>query len=217
MQHACYCSTFLAEGTMCSLMQHVPSLLHVAGVLVVDRVNGVAYVALSERADKELAEQWVSPCHVCMCRQLWAVVNHAVAWQQLVHRSCGVCPELCLATWGVSHGQHGCVPTPRVLLCGQVTSLGYKELVTFHSFDKRGKSVYHTNVMMAIGTDVAVVCAESVTDDKERQNLLVRQRMVLGRPTACPQHWLLCTQSCSSHRFSVCLSCPNTHTCGSMA
>lgn len=85
------------------------------GVLVVDRVNGVAYVALSERADKELAEQWV-------------------------------------------------------------TSLGYKELVTFHSFDKRGKSVYHTNVMMAIGTDVAVVCAESVTDDKERQNLLSKLR-----------------------------------------
>lgn len=55
----------------------------------------------------------------------------------------------------------------------QVTSLGYKDLVTFHSFDKRGKSVYHTNVMMAIGTDVAVVCGESVTDKKERQNLMV--------------------------------------------
>jgi len=51
---------------MCSLMYHVPILLHVAGVLVVDRVNGVAYVALSERADKELAEQWVSHCPVDM-------------------------------------------------------------------------------------------------------------------------------------------------------
>lgn len=81
------------------------------GVLVLDRVNGVAYVALSERADKQLAEQWV-------------------------------------------------------------TSLGYKDLVTFHSHDKRGKPVYHTNVMMAIGTDVAVVCGESVTDDKERQHLM---------------------------------------------
>jgi hypothetical protein len=29
---------------------------------VLDRVNGVAYVALSERADRELAEQWVSHC-----------------------------------------------------------------------------------------------------------------------------------------------------------
>eukprot|EP00879_Flechtneria_rotunda_P008617 GHRR01009029.1.p1 GENE.GHRR01009029.1~~GHRR01009029.1.p1 ORF type:complete len:431 (+),score=113.70 GHRR01009029.1:138-1430(+) len=82
------------------------------GVLVLDRVNGVAYVALSERADRALAEEWVS-------------------------------------------------------------GMGYKDLVTFHSSDQRGKSVYHTNVMMAIGTDVAVVCAESVADDKEKQNLLV--------------------------------------------
>lgn len=33
--------------------------------------------------------------------------------------------------------------------------------------------MYHTNVMMAVGTDVAVVCADSVQDTKERQNLLV--------------------------------------------
>lgn len=33
--------------------------------------------------------------------------------------------------------------------------------------------MYHTNVMMAVGTDVAVVCADSVTDAKERQHLLV--------------------------------------------
>lgn len=29
------------------------------GVLVLDRINGVAYVALSERADKGIAEHWV--------------------------------------------------------------------------------------------------------------------------------------------------------------
>lgn len=29
------------------------------GVFVLDRINGVAYVALSERADRGLAEQWV--------------------------------------------------------------------------------------------------------------------------------------------------------------
>ena len=84
------------------------------GALVLDRVNGVAYVALSERADVQVAEQWVD-------------------------------------------------------------ALGYKELVTFHSHDKRGKAVYHTNVMMAIGTDVAVVCLESVQDHKERQHLEVRE------------------------------------------
>ena len=29
------------------------------GALVLDRINGVAYVALSERADRALAEHWV--------------------------------------------------------------------------------------------------------------------------------------------------------------
>ena len=40
------------------------------------------------------------------------------------------------------------------------------------STDLRAKSVYHTNVMMAIGTGVAIVCAESVADSQERQRLL---------------------------------------------
>jgi hypothetical protein len=40
------------------------------------------------------------------------------------------------------------------------------------STDARGKPVYHTNVMMAVGTGVAVVCAESVADARERQHLL---------------------------------------------
>jgi len=83
------------------------------GVLVLDRINGVAYVALSERADKAVAEHWAD-------------------------------------------------------------RLGYKDLVTFHSTDRQGNSVYHTNVMMAIGTDVAVVCLESVDDPQERKHLRER-------------------------------------------
>ncbi|PRW20869.1 hypothetical protein C2E21_8675 [Chlorella sorokiniana] len=83
------------------------------GVLVIDRINGVAYVALSERADKQLAERWVA-------------------------------------------------------------QLGYKDLVTFTSTDHAGGTVYHTNVMMAIGTDVAVVCLESVEDEAERRHLQQR-------------------------------------------
>ncbi len=83
------------------------------GALVLDRVNGVAYVALSERADAGLAERWV---------------------------------EL----------------------------LGYKDLVTFRSVDAHGSTVYHTNVMMAVGTSVAVVCLESVVDAEERRRLMER-------------------------------------------
>jgi len=80
------------------------------GVLVIDRVRGTAYVSLSERADRDLAEKWVR-------------------------------------------------------------ELGYKDLVTFTSSDSNGGIVYHTNVMMAIGTTVAVICLESIADDKERRNL----------------------------------------------
>ena len=53
---------------------------------------------------------------------------------------------------------------------------GAQELITFTSTDAAGFPVYHTNVMMAIGTDVAVVCAESVPDDKERARLLAALR-----------------------------------------
>ena len=51
-----------------------------------------------------------------------------------------------------------------------------QELVTFTSTDAQGFPVYHTNVMMAIGTDVAVVCSESVPDERERERLLAALR-----------------------------------------
>ena len=40
----------------------------------------------------------------------------------------------------------------------------------------QGKAIYHTNVMMAVGSDVAVVCSEAVADDKERRHLLASLR-----------------------------------------
>jgi hypothetical protein len=57
-----------------------------------------------------------------------------------------------------------------------VAELGYRDLVTFHSTDDLGHAVYHTNVMMAVGSDVAVVCAEAVPDAKERRHLLASLR-----------------------------------------
>jgi hypothetical protein len=42
------------------------------------------------------------------------------------------------------------------------------DVVTFESTDGAGRSVYHTNVMMAIGTGFAVLCAESITDRDRR-------------------------------------------------
>jgi len=42
----------------------------------------------------------------------------------------------------------------------------------FHSYDREGTLIYHTNVMMSIGTKFAVICADSITDKKERAGVL---------------------------------------------
>lgn len=44
--------------------------------------------------------------------------------------------------------------------------------VAFHAHDKNGLVIYHTNVMMAIGTSVAVLCADSIRDPEERRNVI---------------------------------------------
>ncbi|NJC25008.1 citrulline utilization hydrolase CtlX [Neolewinella antarctica] len=43
--------------------------------------------------------------------------------------------------------------------------------VTFHAVDQRGTPVYHTNVMLAIGSEVAVACFDAVTDLTEKEKL----------------------------------------------
>jgi hypothetical protein len=60
---------------------------------------------------------------------------------------------------------------PAVLseLCGM---LGYVP-VTFTARDYSGKEIYHTNVMMCIGTDFAVVCLDSIADEAERKKVRV--------------------------------------------
>lgn len=42
----------------------------------------------------------------------------------------------------------------------------------FHSYDKLGKEIYHTNVMMNIGNDYAVICLESITNETERLHII---------------------------------------------
>lgn len=44
--------------------------------------------------------------------------------------------------------------------------------ITFHSVDKTGKPIYHTNVMMSIGTEFAVIATESIPDKNEREKIL---------------------------------------------
>ena len=51
------------------------------------------------------------------------------------------------------------------------------DLVTFESLD-RGKPVYHTNVMMAIGAGFALMCAESIAEQRSRE--AVRATLAAG-------------------------------------
>jgi hypothetical protein len=49
--------------------------------------------------------------------------------------------------------------------------LGYTS-ITFRAVDERGQDIYHTNVMMSIGDEFAIVCADSIPDPVERKLVL---------------------------------------------
>lgn len=49
--------------------------------------------------------------------------------------------------------------------------LGYQYML-FDSEDENGTPVYHTNVMMHVGTDVAIVCLDSIKSSKQRKQLI---------------------------------------------
>jgi len=91
--------------------ERTPPFLEGTGSFVLDRSNRIAYLALSERSNKDLAKEWVK-------------------------------------------------------------RVDYNELITFNTADKQGKPIYHTNVMMSIGTDWAVVCSEAVSIKWQRDELL---------------------------------------------
>ncbi|MCC5869962.1 MAG: amidinotransferase [Gammaproteobacteria bacterium] len=49
--------------------------------------------------------------------------------------------------------------------------LGYR-LVMFDALDADGVPIYHTNVMMSVGSGFALVCAEAISDPDERHGVL---------------------------------------------
>jgi hypothetical protein len=50
-------------------------------------------------------------------------------------------------------------------------AVGYQP-VAFHSTDRAGNDIYHTNVVMALGETFVVICLETVKDENERELLL---------------------------------------------
>ncbi len=60
--------------------------------------------------------------------------------------------------------------TDEQLLLDLCQEIGYQAVI-FHSTDANGQDVYHTNVMMALGETLVVICLDSVRDPAERQML----------------------------------------------
>jgi hypothetical protein len=53
------------------------------------------------------------------------------------------------------------------LFCQQA---GYKE-VSFNAYDEHNQAIYHTNVLMCLGSGFAVICLDSITDASEKNEV----------------------------------------------
>jgi hypothetical protein len=54
------------------------------------------------------------------------------------------------------------------------SDFGYHPVI-FHAYQEAGKTqkeIYHTNVMMNVGENIAVICADTIKDRKEREEVL---------------------------------------------
>ena len=51
--------------------------------------------------------------------------------------------------------------------------MGY-DAVVFDSLDRNNNAIYHTNVMMSVGMQVAIVCLESIKDEIEKNKVITR-------------------------------------------
>jgi len=75
----------------------------------------------------------------------------------------------------VNHLAYACL-SPRTHLQAAADfaqRMGY-EMVLFEAVDARGCAIYHTNVMLCIGTGLAVICADSIRDETARTAVLQR-------------------------------------------
>lgn len=63
------------------------------------------------------------------------------------------------------------VRTHAALLDEFAQRMGYRVLA-FDALDRQGVPIYHTNVMMSVGTELALVCLASIADPEQRQHVL---------------------------------------------
>lgn len=86
---------------------------------------------------------------------------------------------------------------------------GYKAML-FHSKDEHGTDVYHTNVIMHLGEDYAVICMESIPSETERiavsQLLIATGHEIIPISFAQVRHYagnMLQVQNAAGTRFTV--------------
>ena len=58
-------------------------------------------------------------------------------------------------------------------LCDFAQIMGY-EVLTFDAHDRNGAPIYHTNVLMSVGEALAVICAEAIPREDQRDAVLRR-------------------------------------------
>jgi len=61
--------------------------------------------------------------------------------------------------------------TSKILFEELCSYLGYKA-ISFCAFSKNGKEIYHTNVMLCIGDEFAVICLDSIPNKQEKALLI---------------------------------------------
>lgn len=72
----------------------------------------------------------------------------------------------------VNHIVYACLsPRTDIGLLDKFCLLKQYKKVVFHALDPEDKPVYHTNVIMALGTDTAVVCLDCIPDESEKKEL----------------------------------------------
>jgi hypothetical protein len=49
--------------------------------------------------------------------------------------------------------------------------LGFESIV-FDAVDEQGQTIYHTNVLMCIGTEFVIICLDAIQDDNDQEKLL---------------------------------------------
>jgi hypothetical protein len=70
----------------------------------------------------------------------------------------------------------GSSPRTDLDVLGEFAQLLDYDLMSFEAQDLAGRAIYHTNVMMAIGSGFAVICGESIADPQHREAVLARLR-----------------------------------------